>query len=56
MYFTIEWASGGYRVRIYGRNHEQMFLSEVYSSKSGAWNAISVVQAGAASAPVYDRT
>ena len=56
MYFTIEHASGGYRVRIYGGNNEQMFLSEVYTYKSSAWNAINVVKAGAASAPVYDRT
>jgi uncharacterized protein YegP (UPF0339 family) len=56
MYFTIEWASGGYRVRIYGGNHEQMFLSEVYPYKSTALHAINVVKAGALTAPVYDRT
>ncbi len=55
MYITIEAASGGYRAHIYGANHELMFWTEVYVSKAGARNAISVVQAGAATAPVYDR-
>lgn len=56
MYLTIENASGGYRARIYGGNHEQMFISEVYVTKQSALHAIGVVQANAATAPVYDRT
>ena len=56
MYFTIERASGGYRARIYGGNGEQMFISEVYTTKQSARHAIDVVKAGAANAAVYDRT
>jgi uncharacterized protein YegP (UPF0339 family) len=56
MYFEIVSASGGYRARIRGGNHEIMFTSEVYISKASAMNAIGVVKAGAANAPVYDRT
>lgn len=56
MYFEIVAASGGYRARIRGGNHEIMFISEVYTSKWAAQNAIGVVQQGARLAPVYDRT
>jgi uncharacterized protein YegP (UPF0339 family) len=56
MYFEIVTASGGYRARIRGGNNEIMFVTEVYTSKSSAQNAINVVKAGAARAPVYDRT
>jgi uncharacterized protein YegP (UPF0339 family) len=56
MYFEIVTASGGYRVRIRGGNHEIMFVSEVYTYKSSARNAIDVVKANAYSAAVYDRT
>lgn len=56
MYFEIVTASGGYRARIRGGNHEIMFVSEVYTTKYGAQNAISVVKASAFNAPVYDRT
>lgn len=56
MYFTITTASGGYRARIYGGNGEQMFISEVYTTKQSAQHAINVVMANAASANVYDRT
>jgi uncharacterized protein YegP (UPF0339 family) len=56
MYFTIEAASGGYRARIFGGNHELIFLTEVYVHKAGAQNAVNVVKARAATAPVYDRT
>ncbi len=56
MYFTVERASGGFRARIYGGNHEQMFISEVYVTKQSALHAIGVVQGSAASAPIYDRT
>lgn len=56
MYFTIESASGGYRARIYGGNHELVFWTEVYVTKAGAMNAIEMVKRGAGNAPVYDRT
>jgi uncharacterized protein YegP (UPF0339 family) len=56
VYFTVEHASGGYRARIYGGNHEQMFISEVYPRKATALEAISIVKTYAANAPVYDRT
>jgi uncharacterized protein YegP (UPF0339 family) len=56
MYFTIERASGGYRAHIYGGNHELVFWTEVYPAKATAQNAINMVKAGAASAPVYDRS
>ncbi len=56
MYFTIRTASGGYRVRAVGDNHEQMMISEVYTTKQSAEHAISVIQSQAASAPVLDRT
>lgn len=56
MYFTIESASGGYRAHIYGGNHELVFWTEVYTTKAGALNAIEMVSAGAATAPVYDRS
>lgn len=56
MYFTIERASGGFRARIYGGNGEQMFITEVYTTKQSAKHACEVVQAGAARAPIYDRT
>jgi len=55
MYFTIERASGGYRAHIYGGNNELVFWTEVYTTKASARNAISMVQNGARSAPVYDR-
>lgn len=55
MYFTIEKASGGFRAHIYGANHELVFWTEVYVSKTGARNAINMVKSGAASAAVYDR-
>ncbi len=56
MYFEIVTASGGYRARIRGANHEIMFTTEVYTSKASARNAIEVVKAGAAGGAVYDRT
>lgn len=57
MYFTIENASnGGYRTRIYGDNHEQMFISEVYTTKQSAEHAANVVKTQAAYAEVKDNT
>lgn len=56
MYFTIETASGGYRARAYGANHELVWWTEVYVNKSGAQYAIGLMKTYAADAPVYDRT
>lgn len=56
MYFAIVPASGGYRVRVRGGNHETMMFSEVYTTKSAAIHAINVVKQYAASAVVYDQT
>jgi uncharacterized protein YegP (UPF0339 family) len=56
MYFTIATASGGYRARAYGDNHEQMMISEVYTTKQSAQHAIDVIKAQASRAAVYDRT
>ena len=47
MYFEIVTASGGYRARIRGGNHEIMFHSEVYVTKASAMHAVAVVKAGA---------
>ena len=54
MYFTITRASGGYRAHAYGANHEQVWWTEVYVHKTGAQNAINLMQTGAALAPVHD--
>lgn len=56
MYFEIVSASGGYRARIRGGNNEIMFVSEVYTTKASAQNAINVVKNGAMFASTYDRT
>lgn len=53
MYFAIVAASGGYRVRIRGGNHETMMVSEVYTTKAAAVHAINVIKQNAASAAVY---
>ena len=50
MYFKIVTASGGYRAHIYGANNELVWSTEVYTSKSGAENAIDMVKVGAADA------
>jgi uncharacterized protein YegP (UPF0339 family) len=51
-YFTIASASGGWRARFYGGNGELMWWTEVYTSKQSAQNAIAVVKANAATAPI----
>jgi uncharacterized protein YegP (UPF0339 family) len=56
MYFQILNArGGGYFVRIRGGNNETMFVSEVYTTKASARNAIDAVKAYAYNAPVYDQ-
>jgi uncharacterized protein YegP (UPF0339 family) len=56
MTITIDPAVGGVMVHVWGANGKLIFWSETYSSKAGALNAIRLLQAYAASAPVYDRT
>ena len=55
MYFVIVSASGGYRAHAYGGNHELVWSTEVYTSKSGAQNAIDMLKEGAKEAPVSER-
>lgn len=54
MYFEIVSASGGYRARIRGGNHEIMFTTEVYSTKASARHACEVVKNNALLATIYD--
>lgn len=48
--------NAGYRARLYGGNHELVFITETYVNKAGAQHAISIAKANAASAPIYDQT
>lgn len=45
-----------YYWRIVSSNNQVLATSETYVNKQGCLNAISVVQRGAASAPVHDLT
>lgn len=54
MYFEIVSASGGYRARIRGGNHEIMFVSEVYTTKASARHACKVVKNEALFATIPD--
>jgi uncharacterized protein YegP (UPF0339 family) len=54
MYFEIVSASGGYRARIRGGNHEIMFVSEVYTTKASARHACEVVKNQALFATIPD--
>lgn len=56
MYYEIVFARGGYMGRVRGANHEIVWTTEILTTKSGARNAIRLLQAFAGSAPVYDRT
>ena len=56
MYFEIVSASGGYRAHIKDQNHKLIFWTEVYTTKQGARHACELVQVGAATAPILDRT
>ena len=56
MYFEIVLASGGYRAHIKDQNHRLIFWTEVYTTKRNAVHACELVQAGARSVPIYDRT
>ncbi len=52
MYFTITLDGDGYRARAYGGNHQLVWWTEGYTSKQSALNAIAMLQAGAATAPI----
>lgn len=52
MYYTIKPASGGYRARLFGNNHELVWMTEVYTYKVGAEHAIALARANAATAPL----
>lgn len=56
MRIKITTASGGYRTKLYGDNGEQMFVSEVYTTKASALYAANVVKTQAAAAQVIDET
>lgn len=56
MHIWIEKASGGFRTKLYGDNYEQMFVSEVYTTKQSAKHAAEVVKAQAGSAQITDMT
>lgn len=54
MYFEIVSASGGYRARIRGGNHEIIFTTEVYTTKASARHACEVVKSNALLAPIHE--
>jgi len=54
MYFEIVRASGGYRWRIKGGNHEIMASSEVYTTKDAAKRSVAVVKTNASTATIHD--
>jgi uncharacterized protein YegP (UPF0339 family) len=55
MYFEIVKTRAGYHARIRGNNHEIVLSSQVYGARASAVNAITMVKAGAATAPTYER-
>jgi uncharacterized protein YegP (UPF0339 family) len=50
MYYTITPASGGWRARLFGANHELVWFTEVYTYRAGAEHAIALARAHAAAA------
>jgi uncharacterized protein YegP (UPF0339 family) len=57
MYFTIRKnRSGKYWWRAVADNNKILAASELMETKAACENGISVVKAGAATAPVYDKT
>jgi uncharacterized protein YegP (UPF0339 family) len=57
MYFVIRRNSAGqYWWRAVGGNNEILCASELMTSKAACLKGINVVKAGAANAPVYDKT
>jgi uncharacterized protein YegP (UPF0339 family) len=55
MYFQLvkNKRTGRWHARIRGNNHEIVFSTQTYESKSGALNACAMVQREAASAAIY---
>lgn len=49
-------ASGGFRAHIKDQNHKLIFWTQVYTTKANAKHACELVQMGARTAPIYDRT
>jgi uncharacterized protein YegP (UPF0339 family) len=56
MYFQLvkNTRTGRWHARIRGANHEIVFSSQTYGSRSSAVNACSMVQLGASSASIYE--
>ena len=52
MYYTIRAASGGWRARLFGDNHELVWITEVYRHYAGAEHAVALARAYAATAPL----
>lgn len=55
MYYEVVKTWRGYHARIRGNNHEIVFVTENYNARASAINAIAMVQAGAKTAPIYER-
>ena len=57
MYFTIgDTSNGGFRARAFGDNHEELMISQVYTTKQSARAGIDLIKAEAPSARVHDLT
>jgi uncharacterized protein YegP (UPF0339 family) len=56
MYFEILRSTSGYHARIKDGNHRIIFSTQVYTTKQSAIHACELVKAGAAAAPIYDKT
>jgi len=52
MYYTIKPASGGWRARLFGDNHELVWFTEVYKHYAGAAHAVALAKKHAATAPL----
>jgi uncharacterized protein YegP (UPF0339 family) len=51
-YFKIVAASGGYRAKFYGSNHQLVWWSEVYTTVASAKAAVQFARDHAATAPI----
>jgi uncharacterized protein YegP (UPF0339 family) len=56
LYFEILRSTSGYHARIKDGNHRIIFSTQVYTTKQSAIHACELVKAGAAAAPIYDKT
>lgn len=56
MYFQIvkNKRTGRWHARIRGGNHEIVFSTQTYGDRASALNACTMVQGGAATAPIYE--